>query len=170
MLKVRVVGQQGLISRLKRASEQTKKAVITEYAITAKLIESDAKRATPVNLGRLRAANYSRGTNTGAVVGNNALYAPFIEFGTKGKVKVPRGYEALAAPYRGFKGNGGLQGFLDSLTLWAKRKGIDENAVFPIMRAILKNGIKPQPFLIPALKKHVPELRKKVRQIIMRQV
>jgi hypothetical protein len=51
-----------------------------------------------------------------------ATYGAFVEFGTKGKARVPAGFEDVAARFKGFKGNGGK--LYDAIYQWVKRKGL----------------------------------------------
>ena len=101
--------------------------------------------------------------------GSNAPYAPYVELGTKLHVKIPTGFEDLASQYKG-KGNGDLDEFFQNIREWVKRKNIGgtysiktkkattskasseniDRAAWFIAMSILKKGIKPQPFLIPA--------------------
>lgn len=46
-------------------------------------IESEAKRLAPVDTGRLRASITHDSDETGAVIGTNLEYAPFVELSTR---------------------------------------------------------------------------------------
>lgn len=169
-IKVTLRGTNVALLGLKSARKQIRQRVMTEIEVTGKEIESAAKRRSPVNFGVLRAGNYSRFYEKGVKVGNNVLYAPFVEFGTKSKVKIPKGstygstWERIAKMYKGYKGNGGLSGMFQSLTLWVKRKGIDAEAE-QVMYAILKNGIAPQPFFVPSVEEALPKLQERINKI-----
>lgn len=95
----------------------------------------------------------------------NKHYAPYMEFGTKGKYLPIPGTEAIAAK---FKGSGIGQGKMFQFILaWVRRKGIggrfsvktrkrvggkatqqaeDTSAAWPIYLSILRNGVNPHPF------------------------
>lgn len=59
------------------------KIVTDEIGKTAYKIERDAKRACPVDTGRLRGSISTNLGNLEAEIGTNVEYAPFVEFGTR---------------------------------------------------------------------------------------
>ena len=71
---------------------------------TANNMVTDAKLKAPVDMGQLRS---SIGKTTARVGYNksiffaNAPYSAYVEFGTGGKVKIPKGFDELAARYKG---------------------------------------------------------------------
>ena len=71
---------------------------------TADQIVADAKQKAPVDLGQLR---QSIGKTTARIGYNrsfifaNAPYAAFVEFGTGGKVSIPKGFEQIAIKFKG---------------------------------------------------------------------
>jgi HK97 gp10 family phage protein len=74
-------------------------------------------------------------------VGSTAKYAPFIEFGTSPHFPP-----------------------LEPIRAWCRRKGIPEEAAYPIARAISERGTPERPFLYPAylvgMRSHVDRIRK----------
>lgn len=102
---------------------------------------------------------------------NTAFYAPFVEFGTKGKTRVPPEWAAYAQQFKGLK-NGNLQQFKDSILDWLRRKGItpdsgtlEEFADF-IVKLILKNGLKPRPFMYPAYRSVADGLPARIQRVV----
>jgi len=119
----------------------------------------------------------------------NANYAAFVEFGT-GKFAaqrvgtLPADWQAFAAQYRGLKGDGGMQEFYNKMIAWVKRKGLtgltakgrrrtgkkaDAEAAaiaYLIMRFIIKNGIRSQPFLYPAFAQQQPIIKKDIETVL----
>ena len=104
---------------------------------------------------------------------SNVYYAPFIEFGTGAKVKVPAELNDYAIQFKGQK-RGDYYDFLNNILDWVKRKGIaarysvktrkalnskaDKERLIEtaqrIADSILRNGIKPRPYFFdPYLKK-----------------
>lgn len=84
------------------------------------------------------------------------FYAPYVEFGTRGQVKIPSGFEDIAKKYKGsyFKSN---VSFKESIIDWLKTKlkKSDKEAnqlAWPVMRKIMKVGTAPKPFISPAFK------------------
>lgn len=78
------------------------------------------------------------------------FYAPFIEFGTKKKVRVEPGFEDVAAQFKGQKGSGALT-LIEAIKGWLQRKkklkGKElDRAAFLAARSIYRNGISPKPF------------------------
>lgn len=71
---------------------------------TADDMVADAKTKAPVDLGQLR---LSIGHTTARVGYNksfffaNAPYSAYVEFGTGGRVSIPKGFEDLASPFKG---------------------------------------------------------------------
>ena len=78
------------------------------------------------------------------------FYAPFIEFGTKSKARVPAGLEDVASQFKGLKGTGALS-LTEAIKGWVIRKKIAtekkaDGVAFLIARSIYRNGISPKPF------------------------
>lgn len=96
-------------------------------------------------------------------VDSNADYAPYVEFGTKSKVEVPPELAEYASQFRGGKG-GSFDDLLESIKLWALRKGLPESAAYPIAVKIAKEGVKAQPFLYPAFKEEQARFLERIRQ------
>jgi len=131
-------------------------------------IEREAVSRAPVNLGNLKSSIViepkapNGGLKYEVVCG--AVYAPFIEFGTRKQVKVPSGYEQYAAQFKGAS-TGSTRSFKEAILQWMKDKGIDMKFAYPIMRKIMIEGIKPQPFMIPAFEMFKDEIIKRIQWI-----
>ncbi len=102
---------------------------------SAIVVESEAKRLTPVDTGRLRASISHRmggqSTNPFAEVGTNIKYGIYVHEGRRAGAKMP-------PP--------------GALSKWAGSHGFGKN-VFVLARAISRKGIKPRRFLTDALVK-----------------
>ena len=179
------------IPRLEKKLEEIKNNVSTELAkeISASTlrIENAAKRLAPVNMGTLRQSIHATSKDKLThYVEVGASYGAYVEFGTGGKVSIPAGYEDYAATFKGSKG-GSLDDMIKALTLWVKRKGLagtynpttgrrrggtklkasqDEKLARFLAIKILRNGIRPQPFLIPAYEAEKPKLIDKIKKIL----
>ena len=155
-------------------NDDIRENIMNELNKTGLDVESKAKQFAPVSDGLLRASIQSAyatltdlmvtikagGQTTGGLVN----YAPYVEFGTKKKVKVPSGYQQLASQYKGGTG----KKFADlqrAIARWAHKKGIPEEAVFPISMSIAKNGIPAQPFLIPAFEGEKNKLVQRLKKV-----
>ena len=191
-----------LKERIKSMDQKVKDALAMELRESALKIQRDAKRNAPVDMGTLRNSiymdyDYQKNKLT-YKVGASASYAPYIEFGTGGSVKVDPKYASYALKFKGKAANGGtLDEFMLALMDWVRRKGLagtykaktydirtrradnvvrtggkaqrmseDFDVAFAIMLKILKKGINPQPFLLPAYEAEKPNLVKKIKQAI----
>ena len=101
-------------------------------------VEAKAKLKAPVDTGRLRSSIASQVNETQAIIGSNVAYAPYVEFGTR--------------PH--WPPQGALQP-------WAQRHGFPAGKAgdFLVRRAISRRGTRAHPYLIPALRESVEEIR-----------
>jgi len=124
-----------------------------------------------------------------SVVGASVEYASFVEFGTRKYAAayvatLPPTWQAYAAKTRG-KGTGGsFDEFVQNIFAWVRRKGIGgqttksgkvseskssldamQSAAYAIALNILQNGIKPHPFLYPAVNKAMKQLIKDLQEM-----
>jgi HK97 gp10 family phage protein len=163
------------------------KDVVNESALN---IQSEAKKLAPVNFGNLRNSIYLKefAENGGFVysVGAGVKYAPYVEFGTGGKVSIPNGYADYAMQFKG-KTGGKFIDMVRALAEWVSKKGIsgtysvktqrrtrnkstqnkqNMSVAYAIAISILKKGLRPQPFLIPAFEQERPKLVSKIQNVI----
>jgi hypothetical protein len=154
MFKANVIGLDAYRKAIETAKKDVQAQVANEIRASAMEFEQLAKRNAANNGGdqgglqksighrQIDAFNYE--------VFAGISYAPFIEFGTKKKVRVEPGFEDVAAQFRGQKGTGTLT-LVEAIKAWVKRKGIAkgkaaDQAAFNIARSIYRNGISPKPF------------------------
>ena len=154
MFKANVIGLDAYRKAIETAKKDVQAQIANEIRASAMEFEQLAKRNAANNGGdqgglqksighrQIDAFNYE--------VFAGISYAPFIEFGTKKKVKVEPGFEDVAAQFREQKGTGTLT-LLEAIKAWVKRKGIAkgkaaDQAAFNIARSIYRNGISPKPF------------------------
>jgi len=191
-------GLDNLTKRINSIESNLRIEVAAEMSASALRIETKAKRNAPVNLGTLRQSIHSI-SDTGGLTHRviaSASYAPYVEFGTGGKVSIPAGYEDFAVQFKG-KGSGTLEDLIQALTVWVKRKGLagtyqataydisskkaskikrtgsakakkseDEKLARFLAFKILKNGLRAQPFLIPAYEEEKPILFNKLKKLL----
>ena len=185
---LKVNGIENLINDLGKLNRAVANDVGAEIATSAINIEKNAKRLAPVNLGTLRRSIHTtRVSKLTYKVEVEASYAPYVEFGTGGKVSVPVGYESYAMSFKGRQG-GSYYDFLMALVDWIKKKGIkagvysvktrrrlgnkatkfneDVAMAERIAYSILKKGIRAQPFLIPAFQQEVPQLFIRLKKLL----
>lgn len=169
MLKANVIGLDSYLKRLQTAKKTVQAEVSGEIGDAAMKFRDDAARAAVANggdrgtLAKSISAQQNNLFNWTVAVG--ATYGAFVEFGTKGKARVPAGFEDVAARFKGFKGNGGK--LYDAIYQWVKRKGLTatykvktkrrtkfnkseekrtQQIAFLIARSIYRYGITPKPF------------------------
>lgn len=167
MIKVNLIGFKEYENRLKNASKEIQAEVSVEIQLAALEFRDGAKRDlvsqggdTGGLLNSITATNNSVLLST---VSAEKFYAPFIEFGTKGKYRPIPGTEEFAAQYKGFK-RGSYKEFIEQIKKWVKRKKIGatynvktrkknrqtkdqlDTIAFLIARSILREGISPKPF------------------------
>jgi len=184
-----VTGIPQLISDLKRVGGDGARYANAIVDSVADMIVADAKTNAPADLGAIRQmiAKDLVSTETGAIatINANAPESPFQEFGTGAKVDVPPEMQDVANEFKG-AGGGDFAAFILALTGWVKRHGgaygssfsikthrrtgkasvnrdLDERAAYAIAKSILKNGLKPQPFLYPAYVKNIGKLEPMLR-------
>jgi HK97 gp10 family phage protein len=162
-----------VLKKLDTLDAKIQQEVKDEISASALNIQTGAKRLAPVNFGQLRNSIYlkEQKIEKGIVftVGASASYAPYVEFGTGGKVSIPAGFEDLASGFKGKKA-GTFKDMVEALTLWVRRKGIgggnDKSIAYAIAISILRKGMRPQPFLIPAFETEKPKLIKNILNVL----
>jgi len=168
VLKANVIGLDSYLKRLETAKKTVQAEVSGEIGDAAFKFRDDAARTAVANggdrgtLAKSISAQQNNLFNWTVAVG--ATYGAFVEFGTKGKARVPAGFEDVAARFKGFKGNGGK--LYDAIYQWVKRKGLTatysvktqrrtkskgedkrtQQIAFLIARSIYRYGITPKPF------------------------
>jgi HK97 gp10 family phage protein len=161
--------------RFAKLSNDIKTNIKDEVAASSLKIQADAKKLAPANLGTLRGSIYkdevSKSPNEFMfIVGAAAKYAPYVEFGTGGKVSIPNGYADYASQFKG-KAGGKFKEMVLALTEWVLKKGIasgkqSRSVAYAIALSILRKGLRPQPFLIPAFEAEKPKLIQRIEKII----
>lgn len=167
MFKVKVTGLAGLKAEFASMAKELPDIVSGELETMSQEWVKLAKTDAPADQGALRGSitYYPAGPMKYEIVAQK-FYAPFMEFGTKGKYQPIPGTEAIAAEFKGYKG-GDFMELLRMIVRWVKRKGItgtysvktrrrtgnkinqfaeDYSAAWPIAMSILKNGVNPHPF------------------------
>jgi HK97 gp10 family phage protein len=158
---------------------QIRKEVKLELQTFGRNVEKSAKDLAPVNEGFLKNQIYHTVTDEGnkinVEVGCNADYAAYVEFGTRKfaaayVATLPPDWRAFAAQYKGKGSGGSFNDFVMAIMAWVERKGIGslktksgnksksaasydamQQAAYWIALNIIRNGIKPHPFLYPAV-------------------
>jgi HK97 gp10 family phage protein len=93
-----------LLKQIDSFGDDAKRMAVSVTNETANNMVTDAKLKAPVNLNQLR---LSIGKTTARIGYNksfffaNAPYSAYVEFGTGGKVRIPKGFEELASKFKG---------------------------------------------------------------------
>jgi len=154
LIKANVIGLEQLQAKIQKATKETQTLVDAELEAAAMNFVGLAKKDLASQGGDrgtlLRSISYSKTKDLQYTVSANVFYAPFIEFGTKGKFNPYPGTEEFASQYKGAKGSGTLR-LIDAIKGWVKRKRIAtgkevDRVAYLIARSIYKNGISPKPF------------------------
>jgi hypothetical protein len=195
-MSVIVQGVEQLIIRLREKGSEGKRLAGAIVGAVGDMIVNEAKQLAPVDLGKIRQGIGKEVENnadrTIAKIFSAAPESPYQEFGTGGKVDVPEEMSEVASYFIGGGGNGdsgGMVEFIQALTDWVRRHGLtntysvstrkvfsrggadrDEQLAWAIAKKILREGLKPQPFLYPAYVankgKLVPMLEDALKQML----
>jgi len=161
-IKIQLQGLDKVLKRFNNAEADLVKRVDKILLRFALGTVSDAKNFAPTDEGFLKNSIRFDTKPLEVEVVVKADYAPYIEFGTRKFAAVyvsslPSDWQVFASEFRG-KGGGSFEELVMRITLWVKRKGIDEKAAYPIALKILREGILPHPFLFPAYEKNRKQL------------
>lgn len=183
MFRASLKGLKGMQQQFASASKNLSKILSAEIQAGAADFVSGARRDVPIDQGALKGAiSYYMDGEFDAVIVAQKFYAPFMEFGTKGKYQPIPGTEAIAAAFKGYKG-GDFMDLLRMIVRWVARKGIsgrysvktrkrvgnkidrlaeDYSAAWPIALSILKNGVTPHPFFFKQQETVWPEMIRRI--------
>jgi HK97 gp10 family phage protein len=172
-MNLKLTGVQKMINQLAKVENEISAEVDAELQSSLNKMTKDAKRAAPANFGQLRNSIGSRNeSKLRYSLFASAWYAPYVEFGTRGKVKVPTELEGVAKNTQGRPSRGNFKAFVESIYLWGRHKRIikkgDKNHAVNIARKIYINGIAPQPYLWPAFVAERSKLVSNIRAVVNR--
>lgn len=159
-MKVTLKGNKALIRDLKNLNKSMVAAVGDEIEATAADIDRRAVNRIPVDQGHLKQMQGFEAKGLHAVNFNKANYSGYVEFGTKTLVDVPPEMQEEANKFR--NGKGSFKDFKENIAEWMQRKGIPQEALYPIMAKILKIGISPRPFIHNSFKEGTKGLEKRI--------
>lgn len=133
-------------------------------------VDGTAKQLAPADEGRLRNSIFNQPGNLSVKVGAATNYGAFLEFGTRKYAaqyvaSLPADWKSYAATFKGSSG-GSFDELLKAIMGWVKRKGIDSDAAYPIALKIIREGIKPKPFLYPAINANLKQLQDDLNNVI----
>lgn len=190
MIKIDITGFDKALADVNSLATKAKQDVKVALVDFGTKVETDAKRLAPADEGKLRNSINSvyNASNMTVTITAASDYAAYMEFGTRKfaaqyVATLPQDWKTYAATFKG-KGGGDFDQFLKAIMEWVRRKGIgglqtksgnvskskdslaaQKSAAYLIAMKILREGVKPQPFLYPAVKAHTPELISDIKKI-----
>jgi HK97 gp10 family phage protein len=169
-ISLKISGIEAAIKRLESKQKNIEQEIQNELNAWALETANKAKQLAPVHEGLLRQSINPLFEKNKASITVNAFYAAYIEFGTRKFAasyisSLPTEWEQFAAQYKG-GGGGSFIDLVKNITEWVRLKGIDQKAAYPIALKILRDGIKPQPYLYPAVQQTTPDLIKNIKEVI----
>ena len=163
-MSTRVQGLENIIKRYKDAGLDIRKTVEAIVTVTALEGRNEAVKNAPAAFGKLRQSiAVEKVSKLEQAVVANADYAPYVEFGTGGKVSVPSEWAQLASSFKGQ--NFSFDDQLERIRNWCRLKGIDEGAAYPILITVLREGLEPRPFMYPAWQLVKKNFRKEMEKL-----
>lgn len=191
MVKLNVKGLDAVLNKFETLSKESQVMVQSALNQFADDTAKDAKDLAPADEGGLRKSIATEYGNGSVAVKVTAKYAAYVEFGTRKfaasyVANLPPEWQKLAAESKGKSNSGDYYDFLNSILDWVSRKGItarysvktrkklknnkadDERllaAAEAIARSIMINGVKPHPFLYPAVNMNLDKLIKDIKDI-----
>lgn len=102
MAKESIKGISETIKELRAFGKDVEKLIDAETSAIAKQIQLDAKVFVPKDFGKLaQSIETSKIKESNYRITVQEKYAAYVEFGTGGLVNIPKGWESLAAQFRG---------------------------------------------------------------------
>jgi len=139
-MQLEVKGLDGLIKKFNRLSNDSQKRVNSALQSWADNVASDAKRLVPVDTGNLKNSINPKYGNGFASVTASANYAAYVEFGTR----------KMASEY------------VSSLPAdW-----VSYAATFKRSRGKITEGMRPRPFMYPAVNKNMLQLIQDIKDAL----
>lgn len=171
---VKISGLESIVAKIQKKSDEMEKKVqaeLKQFGIDAR---AEAVARAPVDESKLRGSINFKEERLKVSLIVAVYYGAFIEFGTRKRTDIPAGWEQFAAQFKGAAGRGNYKDFVQAIYEWVKRKGITNRysvktrkairikqgsedddrarqAAYAIAYSIIRNGIKPHPFFIPAV-------------------
>jgi phage gpG-like protein len=181
-IKIEIKGFDGVMAKLKTLKTDTEGKLQSALNTWADDVASDARatlhasrpgigRATS-NTGTLAGSIKSEYGNLWAGVKVQSSYGAYIEFGTRKFAAsyvsgLSEPFKKLAQDAKNSSGGGGtFEQMVAAIRQWLKDRGYDEKNAYITALNILKNGIRPQPFLYPAVNARTPELEARIQKLL----
>jgi hypothetical protein len=183
-----IKGLYQLQKRLNAVPVKVKREVGAEILDGARRINGKQLRLVPVDEGGLKqATGYKKTNDLKTELIANKQNAPFMEFGTKKKVRIPPELQDFAKQFNLKGPQIGFDAFFNIILDWVHRKGIagrfsiktkrrvgskakqleeDFDTAWPIALNILKNGVNPHPFFFQPFFEEREQIIKNVEKVL----
>lgn len=173
MIVIKTKGAEALAAKISKMSKELQNEIQAELNAWADDVSTDAKllvKSQSSNEGNLMGSIHPEYKKMSVAVTASVSYAAYIEFGTRKFAAayvagLPDTWQEIANKHKG-RGTGNFDDFKASIAEWMRKKGIPKDKMGIIILNILKNGIRPKPFLYPAVNKNTPELLERLKKII----
>lgn len=195
-ISIKFEGLDAVFKKLNTKTEDINEGISDELNAWALDTVTLAKQNCPVDEGFLRNsinANFSSPKKLEAEITVGANYGAYVEFGTrryaaKYVATLPTDWRKLAATFKGKTAGQSFEQLVLNLVKWVKRKGIGatydiktrrrvrigkqsakttmEADAYAIAIHIIRNGIKPQPYLFPAVNETRKQLIERIKKVI----
>ena len=169
MIKAEFIGGDKLLKKFEELGDLSGEVfeellVETAQHTRAKAVEYIGQNVN-IGTGHLQQSMYVNQGDDWAEVGNHAEYSGYVEFGTGKKVSVPQEFQTIANKIRSRPTKSFSEG-LQAIRDWCNRLGIDVKAAYPIFMSILRDGVRPKPFLYPAYRSGIIFMEKEAKKKI----
>lgn len=161
--RIKLQGFREFENKLKRLPKEVRGEITEEIKDAGRKWEQGAKRDAPRDQGRLAQSITSSSKELQTEVFAGVDYAPYVEWGTKTKARVPSDISAYAAQFRGGKGGGDAKKMIYA---WMNRVGVPKERQWIVFISIIVNGIKPHPFFFIQRPKVEADMIKNIKVIL----
>ena len=166
-ITIDVKGLKDIENYYRSLNKNSQAAMKVEVTDLAQQVVGAMKADAPVDVARLKNSISFKQEDLTLLFYASADYAPYMEWGTKSKVKVPSYVGTYASEFQGKSSGSSGTNALQALTSWVRRKGIvatystttkkrtkrnkaeaarETETASRIMWSIKKFGVKPHPF------------------------
>lgn len=154
--------------KMNEITQKVKQAVDDELSAFGFDTVAMAKQLAPADEGILRNRIVFERTELAVEISVAVNYAAYLEFGTRGFAEIyvatlPTTWQEYAATFKG--GGGSFENYFQNIFDWCKRKGIEASAAYPIAISILRNGVRPHPYLFPAIDANLIKLKERLKAL-----
>ena len=164
-------GVQAEINRLAQIGGDIAEEVDLQLAAGSESIKEAAQKKTSENrfTGNLdKSIGVIKLDNLRYEIAATAYHAPYVEFGTRGKVKIPAPMREVAATIKKRPKKGSFKEMVAALKEWGRKRKYfkTEQAATMVAFSILKNGLAPRPFLYPSFMENRSKIVQNIKKVL----